>query len=76
MDILTACKTHGPRNVYDAACRRMSGDRAALPSVGLPDPATLGDAHRIMSEAYRLMDDAEQLADQTSALIDLARLPR
>lgn len=32
-DIAQACALHGAKAVSDAACRRMNGDRGALPNV-------------------------------------------
>jgi hypothetical protein len=53
MDILAACERHGAHVVVDAARRRMKGDRAALPKIGLPDAISLGEAYRITEVADR-----------------------
>lgn len=72
--IAAACEIHGAKVVSDAAYRRMNGDRAALPKLGLEDPATLGDANRITTICHRLMTPEDKAMDLAQASIDLAKI--
>lgn len=74
-EIEIACEQFGAKTVYDAAYARMSGDRSALPRVGLPDAESLADADFIGRIAHRLMEPEECALDLAGAAIDLARLP-
>lgn len=73
-EILTACDTYGAKTVYDAAYRRIAGDRNALLKVGLPDVETIAEADRIGSVAYRTMSASSQAADLADVTINLARI--
>jgi hypothetical protein len=73
-NIAAACKTHGAKTVSDAGYSRMSGNRHALPALGLADAATLGEAHRVTVVAHRLMSTEEQALDLAQASIDLAKV--
>lgn len=55
--IESACERHGAGAVANAASRRMKGDRAALPGIGLPDAICLGEAYRIAQAANRWMSE-------------------
>lgn len=72
-EIYAACNTHGAQKVYDAAYRRMSGDHAALPKVGLADVKTIGDADFVGKTAFKLLDPNEIAADLADITIDQAR---
>lgn len=72
--IAQACDIHGAKAVSDAAFRRMNGDHAALPKLGLEDPATLGDANRITAICYKLMSPEDKAMDLAQASIDLAKI--
>lgn len=73
-DIAAACDKHGAKVVSDAAYRRMHGDHAALPALGLLDPCNLGEAHHITTIAFRLMSPEESAADLAQASIDAAKI--
>lgn len=62
----SAIRAHGAQAVYNAAIKRMDGDRTALAKVGL-DAANLGDANAIMAEAYASMGPAQRAIDAASA---------
>lgn len=73
--IAAAVETQGAKAVYDAAYRRMAGDRLALPAVGLPDAATIGEADYIGRVAFRALDPHERAQDLADVSIKLAGLP-
>lgn len=72
--IAAAVRAHGAKAVYDAAYRRMAGDRAALPAVGIADVRTLADADRIGRIAFAMLSPADRSADAADATIKAASI--
>lgn len=73
-EIAAACDKHGAKAVYDAAYRRMAGDRTALPKLGLQDVDNAFDADQVGSTAFRLMEPDERATDLADTTIGLAKL--
>jgi hypothetical protein len=73
--ITAACDRHGANVVAAAALRRMKGDRAALPEIGLPDAITLGEAYRITEVAYFLMTAEERASSEAERATRAAQRP-
>jgi len=67
-----AVEIHGAKAVYDAAVRRMDGDRKPLKNVGL-GANTIADAWEIMQEAHKSLTPSEQASDYWAAQKDLNR---
>ena len=73
-EILDACQQHGGKKVYDAAYAYMRKDTAALPAVGLKNPAGIGEAEYIGSKVFKMLGDVDKAKDLAEITIDLAKL--
>ncbi len=63
MDIIdSAINIHGAKKVYEAAYKRMQGDKKPLQNVEL-GANTMGDAWEIMQRAFNSLTPAERAAD-------------
>lgn len=65
-----AIEIHGAKKVYDAAYKRMQGDRKPLQDVGLR-ANTLSDANEIMTAAYNMLTKEQRAADYWDASQEL-----
>lgn len=74
-DIRNACVEFGAKAVYEAASKRMSGNTASIPAVGLKNGASLGEANHIMTTAFELLSPVERASDLADVTIGLAKIP-
>lgn len=68
MDIIdSAIEKHGAKAVYEAAYKRMEGDKETLAKVDL-GAADMGAAWQIMQRAFNSLTPEEQAADYWDAM--------
>lgn len=63
----SAIEKHGAKAVYEAAYKRMQGDKKTLASVDL-GAADMGAAWQIMNMAFNSLSPEEQAADYWDAM--------
>ncbi len=69
MDIIdNAIRIHGAKKVYEAAYKRMEGDKNPLRAVEL-GANDMGDAWEIMIKAFNSLTPAERASDYWPALL-------
>lgn len=72
--IIDAISAHGAKAVYDAAVKRLEGNRAPLAALGLACEG-IGQANTIMTMAYQCMSSTEQDLDHIDAIRSLSKIP-
>lgn len=72
--ILNACIVYGAKMIYNAASKRLEGDKNALTTIGLDNGSSLAEANNIMTIAFGLIGSVDRSADLAEVTINLAKI--